>query len=258
MVDTIFRAPVVGSAGRLHVDDGGEGGIPVVLLHSFGGSVRQWSPQLDHLRKSRRAVAIDLRGHGQSDPPTEPGDYAVTAMADDVSAALDALALDRVVLVGHSLGGSVAVAFAGHHPDRVAGLVLEGTPGRMPEDQERQTLEMLRSDYDKANKMAMDRLLDGATPESRTIVLEDAGEIGQEDGLAIIEQSFAYDPRPALGRFDGPVLIIDPDIGDAPWAIHRLVPNARREIVKGASHWVQLDQADQFNAILDRFLASIR
>ena len=56
-----------GPSGSLNVDDGGNGDIPVVFLHSFGGGTTNWKNQLDELRKSRRAIAIDLRGHGKSD-----------------------------------------------------------------------------------------------------------------------------------------------------------------------------------------------
>ena len=61
---------VKGTAGLLHVDDDGTGGVPVVFVHSFTGDTTHWSAQLEHLRKTRRAVAFDLRGHGQSESPS--------------------------------------------------------------------------------------------------------------------------------------------------------------------------------------------
>lgn len=78
--DTNAARQIAGPAGILSVDDGGAGGIPVVLLHSFGGSSAQWAAQLEHLRKTRRAVAFDLRGHGLSDSPDD-GD-SVRSAAD--------------------------------------------------------------------------------------------------------------------------------------------------------------------------------
>ena len=111
---------IAGPAGSLHVDDGGWGGVPVALLHSFAGSTRHWASQLDHLRDDRRAIAFDLRGHGESDAPSD-GDYTAEALARDVAAVVDTLKLKRVVLVGHSMGGSAAIAYANAHPDRVAG-----------------------------------------------------------------------------------------------------------------------------------------
>ena len=114
---------VTGPAGALEVDDGGRGGLPVVLVHSLAGNSTHWTAQLEHLRRDRRAVALDLRGHGRSEPPKD-GDYTIAAMAGDIAAVVDTLGLDRFVLVGHSMGGGVALAYAGAHPDRVAGLVL--------------------------------------------------------------------------------------------------------------------------------------
>jgi pimeloyl-ACP methyl ester carboxylesterase len=257
MPRTATKTEIIGTAGRLHVEDGGEGGLPVLFLHAFGGVSDQWSNQLDHLRRDRRALAFDLRGHGESDAPNDPADYAVDSLADDVQAVIEGLALDRVVLVGHSLGGSVALAYAGRHPERVAGLVLAGTPGQMPEPQARQTLDAMSADYDRASTMAMDRLLEGARPDVRRRVLAASEAISSEDGLAIVRASFAFDPRPSLGRYEGPILIIDPDIGDASWAIHRLAPAARREILSDTSHWAQMDRPDAFNALLDEFLATL-
>src|SRR5206468_12386469 len=106
-----------------HADDGGSGGVPVVFVHSAAGSTEHWSVQLRHLRRTRRAAALDLRGHGRSAPPRD-GDYRINSLAADLKAALDHLGLPRAVLVGHSLGGVVCATFAGTHPDRVAGLFL--------------------------------------------------------------------------------------------------------------------------------------
>jgi len=67
---------ISGPAGFLHIDDGGAVGVPVVFVHSFAGSTAHWAMQLAHLRKTRRAVAFDLRSHGQSASPARD-DYAV-------------------------------------------------------------------------------------------------------------------------------------------------------------------------------------
>ncbi|HEX3142240.1 MAG TPA: alpha/beta hydrolase, partial [Rhizobacter sp.] len=128
------RRVVKGPAGQLAVDGGGSGGLPVLFVHSFAGSTQHWQPQLQHLRSSRRAVAMDLRGNGHSDPPRN-NDYAITGFADDIAAVADGLGLQRFVLVGHSMGGSAAAAYARQHPDRVAGLALVATPAKMNADE---------------------------------------------------------------------------------------------------------------------------
>src|SRR5512140_2912238 len=119
---------VQGPAGSLHVDDGGKGGLPVLFVHGLGGDSGVWEAQLRHLRASRRAVALDLRGHGRSAAPKD-GDYAVASVAQDVAAVADALGLKRFVLVGHSWGGLIVCAYAGKHSDRVAGLLFADPAG---------------------------------------------------------------------------------------------------------------------------------
>ena len=106
---------------RLHVvDTGGASGPdePVVFVHGFAASSRLWEHQLAHVRgQGRRAVALDLRGHGQSTAPTD-GNYAIGVMADDSAAVVDTLGLRRFVLVAHSMGAAIAGEYAGANPDR--------------------------------------------------------------------------------------------------------------------------------------------
>lgn len=114
----------------LFVDDGGptsSTALPVVFVHSFGGNTTHWAAQLEHLRHTRRAIALDLRGSGKSGPPDD-GDYSIEALARDVASVVDSLDLRRLVLVGHSQGATTALAYAGAHPERVAGLVLIDSP----------------------------------------------------------------------------------------------------------------------------------
>ncbi|MBL7498657.1 alpha/beta fold hydrolase [Frankia sp. CNm7] len=110
--------------------DLGAGGIPLVLLHGGGVDHRMWSAQLDAFPE-RRVLVPDARGHGWSSTPSMP-----YRLCDDVVALLDALEIDRAVLVGVSMGGGTAVDTALEHPDRVAGLVVSGTGTSEPDFQE--------------------------------------------------------------------------------------------------------------------------
>ncbi|GAA3860383.1 alpha/beta fold hydrolase [Streptomyces sp. NPDC003328] len=107
---------------------------PLVLLHALGEGAADWDRVAPVLARSRRVYALDLRGHGLSD---RPGDYALELMQSDVLRFLDSLGLDRVDLIGHSLGGVIAYLFAADRPQRVAGLVLEDVPA--PRDREPST-----------------------------------------------------------------------------------------------------------------------
>ena len=127
--DTATRRAVPGPVSRLRVDDGGASDrTPVVFVHGNGASLTHWSEALAHVRASRRAVALDLRGNGESQPVREAR-YGVEDVAQDVGAVADALGLGRFVLVGHSYGGSVVGAYAAAHPERVAGLLLVDPAG---------------------------------------------------------------------------------------------------------------------------------
>ena len=244
---------LAGPAGQLAFDDGGRGGMPVLFVHSFAGSSAHWRAQLAHLRATRRAVAMDLRGHGRSDPPRDE-DFAVPALAADIAAVADGLGLKRFVLVGHSMGGAAAVAYAGQHPGRVAGLVLVGTPGKAAPAQAQQIMASLQADYDKVMASYWDALLVDAQPSVRSLLQAERTRVAREPSMAIISAIFAFDPLPALAAYPGPKLVIDITRSDNPGALFRQVGIAF-QLVEGTSHWVQLDKPQDFNARLDVFLA---
>jgi pimeloyl-ACP methyl ester carboxylesterase len=249
---------ILGSAGPLHVDDGGSGGIPVVFVHAFSGNAGHWAAQLDHLRASRRAVAFDLRGHGGSTAPPDSTGYAVDSLASDIGAVLDGLDLDRVVLVGHSMGGSAAIDYAGEHPERVAGLVLVSTPGKSPAAQAKQVLAAMDADYGKTMDDFWARLLERAKPATKTRIEGEAHAISREASFALIRAIFAYDPTRALKAYPGPKLIVDTEGPDTPGSLHALAPDVPRKVIAGTSHWPQLDQPDEMNALLDEFLKGVQ
>ncbi|TFV85811.1 alpha/beta hydrolase [Blastococcus sp. CT_GayMR16] len=116
------------------VTDDGDGKPPVLLLHPWAGSRRSFAALLPLVVPRARAIAVDLRGHGDADKPS--AGYELPTLAADVVATLDALQLGQVVLVGASSGGYVAQQVAVAAPDRVAGLILAGAPrdlrGRPP------------------------------------------------------------------------------------------------------------------------------
>jgi pimeloyl-ACP methyl ester carboxylesterase len=98
---------------------------PVVLIHGASGNLGDLRLALgDRLAQTRRVVLIDRPGHGWSDRPGGKADASPARQAALIAQALDGIGLDRFVVVGHSLGGTVAAAFARAYPERVAGLVL--------------------------------------------------------------------------------------------------------------------------------------
>lgn len=109
-------------------DQGDRDGIPIVLIHGSMGSLHMWEGWVQALGQRARLITVDLPGHGLTGVwPRE--EYTIDAYADFVEVLVDALNLDRFVLVGHSMGGAVAWSFAATRPDRVSQLVLVDAAG---------------------------------------------------------------------------------------------------------------------------------
>ena len=110
------------------IQSGDPTGIPLVLLHGLSDSKAAMRVLMDRLPRGVRAIAISQRGHGESSKPAGP--YTTDAFVADLVSALDQLGVREAVVYGHSMGSVVAQRFALQHPQRVAGLVLEGAfPG---------------------------------------------------------------------------------------------------------------------------------
>lgn len=103
------------------------GGAPLLLIHGIGDESSSWLPVLGELAGHFDVLAPDLLGHGASDKPR--ADYSVAAFSNGMRDLLDVLEIDRVTVVGHSLGGGVAAQLAYQYPERVERLVLVGTGG---------------------------------------------------------------------------------------------------------------------------------
>lgn len=97
-------------------------GPPVLLVHGWTCDGSDWSWLAADLAVDHRVVIVDLRGHGRSTPTVDR--FGAEVVADDMIAVLDAIGIDRAVVVGHSLGGTVGSVMAVEHPDRVSALVL--------------------------------------------------------------------------------------------------------------------------------------
>src|SRR3989442_5421475 len=109
---------------RFHYTEWGEATAPALVLpRGVPGHARTWDDEAGALASRYRVLALDQRGHGDSDPAAN-GDYTVAAMAGDLAAFADTLELARLSIVGLSMGGRVAIAFGGQHRSRVDRLVV--------------------------------------------------------------------------------------------------------------------------------------
>jgi 3-oxoadipate enol-lactonase len=243
-------------------------GDPVVLLHGGNLDSRMWEPQFLELARDHRVVRYDARGFGRS-----AGSDTPYAAHDDLLALLDTLHLDRVSLVGLSLGGRIAIDFTLAHPERVERLVLVG-PGmsgwrfsngdtawvvearkaRDRGDSVGIAMAWLQSDY---MRPAMEQ------PELRTRLTE-LTTANSSNWMALVRRGDVErgaDP-PAVGRTAQvrarTLLIIGsrdvPDIFRIVDTLHATIPGAQRLVIDGAGHMVNMEQPDKFIDIVRDFL----
>lgn len=234
------------------------GRAPVLFLHALGGTATQWQAQIRHLMPERAALAVDLPGHGVSDP-VEEGDYAPPAVASEVASILDALGLSPVVLVGHSYGAAVAVAVLANRPGDVAGVLLvdPGTDLRQEPPEAIQAFlgSMESGSYNVAAHY--ESVLAGSMEATRASVLEALAETPHDVIAGALGSLPDYDLVTPLLAFDGPSLSVVAEQHDGPTALHRVVPNLPGRIVSGVSHWLHMDDPETFNALLDEFLERV-
>jgi pimeloyl-ACP methyl ester carboxylesterase len=231
--------------------------LPVVLVHSLAGNSSHWSAQLAHFGSSRLAVAIDLRGHGHSDPPANR-DYSFVGMSADIAAVVEALKLERFLLVGHSMGGGASLAYAGSHPERIAGLVLVDPIGDgkqiSPADAE-PLLTGLDENYHSTIREYWSGIA-GTNPAVRERLLADLDATPRDAVVGSFHETFRFDPDPWLAAYQGPILSIVTPFNDQPFSLHRLGKGFPYRMVHGTGHWIQLEKPAELNTILDEFIKS--
>lgn len=216
---------------RLHVERHGAGDA-VVLSHGAGGSVATWSAQIADLSQRWSVTAWDLRGHGRSERPDDPGAYTRDAALDDLGGVVAGAAGGQpAVLVGHSLGGYLSFALAILHPELVRGIVAVATgPGFRDEDARRRWNDGL-----------------AATGESLGVPARVAALAAQPDSLVIDR----------IDEVKVPVLAVvgsrDRRFLDAAAYFERKL-GARLLTVEGAGHHVHETHADTVNAAIRDFI----
>jgi len=196
----------------LHVTDQGQGIPAVVFLHCWGGSTRTWSRIIAALPPRYRTVAIDQRGWGASEHPTRG--YSVAELADDTEGAIEALGLERYILVGHSMGGKTAQLVASRCPKGLVGLVLVApappSPLKIPEE--------LRVMLEGPNvrefvTMALEQMLTykPLSREDAELMISDAIRGSADARAAWGRQTSLEDITDAVSHIDAPTLVISGD-----------------------------------------------
>ena len=254
---------------RLNAVEAGAGD-PVVLLHGLFGAAQNWGAVQKRLATAgRRVVALDLRNHGAS-PWAETMDYP--AMAADVAETLADLGAPRAAVIGHSMGGKVAMALALSHPGAVERLVVADIAPVAYPPALRPYLAAMRAMrlHPGLTRREADAALAAAVPEAgiRAFLLQNLRFEGAEGPAwrlnlgAIAAAMPAIEGFPALpGPYTGPVLVTGGERSDYVRAEHHaairaLFPAARFATVPAAGHWVHAENPAGFLALVEPFLAS--
>jgi pimeloyl-ACP methyl ester carboxylesterase len=242
-------------------------GSALVFIHGFPLSRGAWQKQVDAFQSSHRVIAPDLRGLGQSE--AQPGTNTMERFADDVAALLKELQTGPVVLVGHSMGGYVALAFARRHSAMLRGLVLvstkagadtpEGAAGR-------------RATAEKVQLEGIDGVVNAMAPKMLAAVNHDAAlaaevrdfmEPSKPEGVigALLGMAERPDSTPLLGQIRVPTLVItgadDTVIPPAESdTLAKGIPGAQLRVIANAGHLVAFERAAEFNNALREWLNS--
>ena len=239
----------------------------LVFVHGLGGSLATWALNLPAFADRFRICALDLVGAGSSAKPTT--DYSVPALAQFLARFLDALGADwqRVSVVGHSLGGAVALAFAEAYPQRIERLILVDSAGLGPEI-DRTVLDLMRSAPTRENLRA-ELTYFFAQPGMVQQALVDQLyqqrlQPGAHDALiATADAAFGegqqqMDLRDTLAGLNVPVLVVWGK-ADAVFPVaHAREANrasqGRLEVFAGSGHCPHIERADAFNQLVQPFL----
>lgn len=234
----------------------GSGGLPVLFAHSFAGNLSHWAETLAHLSASRRALAFDFRGHGNS--PAIQGRYSYDGLSQDIEAVVASEQLDAFVLVGHSMGAAIAIEYAAAHADRVAALVLVDPPpatGAVPAEQIRQIFDSLdQNPYAVIEQFWNQQMFIDSRPEVKQRLLAGLHDLSRHAAIELTKEGFAVDPSKSLRRYPGPKHAIVTPRNDAALSLHNAVPGVSHTIIRGTGHWIHLDKPAEFNSSLDEFL----
>lgn len=263
---------VAGAAGPIHVVDLHEegpalsGALPIVFVHGMVGYTGFWNAALAACADRRRAVAIDLRGHGNSKAPSD-GDYSVEACATDVLAVLDGLGIESAVLVGHSYGAHIVIEVAARQPNRVRRLVLVDPPGdfttvseEMRAEQIVPYLAALAGDQWRATVDSdFDDALAGSTPATAAAVHARLATMPKEAMRSMGVSMMQYPAVAALERYlatrgaEVHSILAPPNAW--PFSLHVLIPAIKTTVIPGVGHWLMLDKPREFMDALEAAIA---
>jgi pimeloyl-ACP methyl ester carboxylesterase len=262
------RAPAAGASAPLITDsaDGvhieyhvyGAGNPAVVLIHGWACDTSYGREQLAPLEAKYTTVTLDLAGHGGSG--RNRSDWSMARYGEDVAAVVRRLPNARVILVGHAMGGPVALEAAPLLASRVIGIIgidtfrSLGLPPPEPREVER-AVAPFRTDFIGAmHRLVPTLFAPGANPALERAVADDMARAPAPIAIASLLSLNSMDYRTLLPAMHAPIVVIDSDLGHAASEarIRKIVPSFRAITLKGDGHFLMLQDPKRFNPILLR------
>lgn len=236
----------------------GNGEPTLVFIHCWSCNSGYWDRQLNDLAVGHTVVTLDLAGHGQSDVKRRKA-WSVKNFGSDVAAVVNAIGKPRVILVGHSMGGPVAIEAARQLKGKVIGIVgvdtLRDIGHPYPKEMTDPLLKAMREDFAKATADFVDKnfFTDASDPVVRRWIVKDMSSAPAKVAIPSFESLLAMDYRTALDDLDVPIVAINadrPPTDEA--AIRRFEPRFRVVTMTGVGHFLMMEKPREFNAMLAR------
>ncbi len=264
---------------KLYYEEAGAG-TPVVFVHEFAGDYRTWEQQMRHFARSHRCVTYSQRGYPPSDVPDDPARYGQDFARSDVIALIDALAIERAHVVGHSMGAYTALHVGLRHPRRCISVTAAGCGwGSLPDPAAREgmrkvALETAKMFSEKSMAEAAAIYGDGATRQPQKFkdprgyaefirMLSEHASRGHALTMEMLQarRPNFWDLEADLKKFSVPLLIVvgdeDESCLDGSIFLKRTAPTAGLYVIPRSGHNIPTEEPAAFNAALaDLFAAA--
>lgn len=237
----------------------GSGSPALVFVHGWCCDKSYWDAQVPYFSKKYKVVTIDLAGHGESGLGREA--YTMEAFGEDVVAVVEKLGLGKVVLIGHSMGGSVILEAARRMPGHVIGLVGADTFNNVERKfQMDELLASLRANFTETTAGFVRTMF---TPAADSVLVEtiaaDMSSSPPEVGVSAIEEFSIYwndKLTPALKQVQVPVRCINSDMYTSDVEAGRRYASSFEAVdMSGVGHFVMIEDPETFNRLLDQAVA---
>ncbi len=244
---------------NLAYDEVGAGEQTLLMIHGAFGRRSDYAEQVKYFSPTNRVIAVDLRGHGES-PAPETG-YSISQFASDVANLARGLGLAKVNVVGHSMGGVIAVELGSRFPELVGAVATLDSPSIIPGWHEQHTGPYHEAMHGEDYRQVLREFLDVASSatdnaERQAESVASIEQMSQQAILGTWNSIGEWDPEAALKGFDVPFLYLDHGQPDLDYDLLRsFAPQVITGKTVGAGHRALLEIPDQVNAMLDRFFS---